>query len=83
MEAFPDAQLVKHRLGLAERFSKFIDNCAPCLRPFTGMASMVIAGVRLRWVQILPWHANYATTEKYYAHLTPEGDDGKVAKPRY
>jgi len=49
----------------------------------TFCAHMVIAGVPLRRVQILAGHADYATTEKYYAHLTPEGDDGAVAKLRY
>ncbi|MGE6331754.1 tyrosine-type recombinase/integrase [Stenotrophomonas sp. NPDC077659] len=44
---------------------------------------MVMAGVPLRRVQILASHADYVTTEKYYAHLTPEGDDGDVAKLRY
>jgi len=42
-----------------------------------------IAGVPLRRVQILAGHADYATTEKFYAHLTPEGDDGAVAKLKY
>lgn len=49
----------------------------------TFCAHMVMAGVPLRRVQILAGHADYATTEKYYAHLTPEGDDGAVAKLRY
>lgn len=44
---------------------------------------LVMAGVPLRRVQILAGHADYATTEKYYAHLTPEGDDGAVAKLKY
>lgn len=46
----------------------------------TFCAHMVIAGVPLRRVQVLAGHGDYATTEKYYAHLTPEGDDGAVAK---
>jgi integrase len=41
---------------------------------------MVIVGVPLRRVQLLAAHSDYATTEKYYAHLTPEGDDGAVAQ---
>lgn len=41
---------------------------------------MVIVGVPLRRVQLLAGHSDYATTDKYYAHLTPEGDDGAVAK---
>lgn len=49
----------------------------------TFCAHMVIAGVPLRRVQILAGHADYATTEKYYAHLTPEGDDGAVRKLRF
>lgn len=43
----------------------------------------VMAGVPLRRVQIPAGYADYATTEKYYAHLTPEDDDGAVAKLRY
>lgn len=46
----------------------------------TFCAHMVIAGVPLRRVQLLAGHSDYATTEKYYAHLTPEGDDGAVRK---
>lgn len=49
----------------------------------TFCAHMVIDGVQLRRVQFLAGHADYATTEKYYAHLTPEGDDGAVAKLTY
>ncbi len=49
----------------------------------TFCAHMVMAGVPLRCVQLLAGHADYATTEKYYAHLTPEGDDGAVAKLTY
>lgn len=45
----------------------------------TFCAHMVMAGVPLRRVQILAGHANYATTEKYYAHLTTEGDAAAVA----
>ncbi|XIF08413.1 hypothetical protein SrhCFBP13503_09280 [Stenotrophomonas rhizophila] len=41
---------------------------------------MVIVGVPLRRVQLLAGHSDYATTDKYYAHLPPEGDDGAVAK---
>lgn len=46
----------------------------------TFCAHMVIVGVPLRRVQLLAAHSDYATTEKYYAHLTPEGDDGAVAQ---
>lgn len=49
----------------------------------TFCAHMVMAGVPLRRVQLLAGHADYATTEKYYAHLTPEGDDGAVRKLRF
>ncbi|WP_411850806.1 tyrosine-type recombinase/integrase [Stenotrophomonas sp. LGBM10] len=48
----------------------------------TFCAHMVIAGVPLRRVQILAGHADYATTEKYYADLTPE-DDGAVGKLKH
>jgi len=41
-------------------------------------ANLTMAGVPLRRIQILMGHADYATTEKYYAHLTPEGSDGAV-----
>jgi integrase len=43
---------------------------------------MLIEGVPLRRVQMLAGHSHYATTEKYYAHLTTDGDDGAVAKLR-
>lgn len=46
----------------------------------TFCAHMAIAGVPLRRIQVLAGHGDYATTEKHYAHLTPEGDDGAVAK---
>ncbi len=49
----------------------------------TFCAHMVMAGVPLRRVQLLAGHADYATTEKYYAHLTPDGDDGAVAILRF
>jgi len=49
----------------------------------TFCAHMVMAGVPLRRVQVLAGHADYATTEKYYAHLTPEGDDRAVANLRF
>lgn len=49
----------------------------------TFCAHMVIAGVPLRRVQLLAGHADYATTEKYYAHLTPEGDEGAVRTLRF
>lgn len=46
----------------------------------TFCAHMVMAGVPLRRVQVLAGHADYATTEKYYAHLTPDGDDDAVGR---
>lgn len=49
----------------------------------TFCAHMVMAGVPLRRVQLLAGHADYATTEKYYAHLTPEGNDAAVAQLRF
>jgi len=49
----------------------------------TFCAHMVMGGVPLRRVQILAGHADYGTTEKYYAHLTPDWDDGAVAKLRF
>lgn len=49
----------------------------------TFCAHMVMAGVPLRRVQILAGHADYATTEKYYAHLSPEGGDRAVANLRF
>jgi len=44
----------------------------------TFWAHMAIAGVPLRRIQLLAGHADYATTEKYYFHLTPEGNDSAV-----
>ncbi|MDH0171367.1 tyrosine-type recombinase/integrase [Stenotrophomonas sp. GD04145] len=49
----------------------------------TFCAHMVMAGVPLRRVQVLAGHADYATTEKYYAHITPEGNDGAVSKLKF
>ena len=49
----------------------------------TFCAHLVTAGVPLRRVQMLAGHADYATTEKYYAHLTPDGDDHAVAKLKF
>lgn len=51
--------------------------------PHTFCAHMVIAGVPLPRVQLLAGHADYATTEKYYAHLSPEGDERAVSKLKY
>lgn len=41
-------------------------------------ANLTMAGVPLRRVQDLMGHADYATTEKYYAHLSPEGAGSAV-----
>jgi len=41
-------------------------------------ATLTMAGVPLRRIQVLMGHADYATTEKYYAHLTPNGSDKAV-----
>ncbi|NKJ21963.1 tyrosine-type recombinase/integrase [Dyella sp. SG609] len=41
-------------------------------------ATLTMAGVPLRRIQLLMGHADYATTEKYYAHLTPNGSDKAV-----
>ncbi len=49
----------------------------------TFCAHLVMAGVPLRRVQMLAGHADYATTEKYYAHLTPEGNDCAVKQLRF
>lgn len=49
----------------------------------TFCAHMVMGGVPLRRVQVLAGHADYATTEKYYAHLTPDGNDAAVGRLRY
>jgi hypothetical protein len=43
----------------------------------------VIASVPLRCVRVPAAHADYATTEKYYAHLTPEGDYGALNQLRH
>lgn len=45
----------------------------------TFCAHMVMGGLPVRRVQLLAGHADYATTEEYYAHLTPDGDDQAVA----
>jgi len=44
----------------------------------TFCAHMVMSGVPLRRVQVLAGNADYSTTEKYYAHLAPEGDTDAV-----
>ncbi|RRU17154.1 tyrosine-type recombinase/integrase [Stenotrophomonas sp. 278] len=49
----------------------------------TFCAHLVAAGVPLRRVQLLAGHADYATTEKYYAHLAPEGDESVVKSLKF
>jgi len=49
----------------------------------TFCAHLVMRGVPLRRVQLLAGHADYSTTEKYYAHLTPEGDADAVNQLRF
>lgn len=49
----------------------------------TFCAHLVLAGVPLRRIQMLAGHSDYATTEKFYAHLTPEGDDEAVRRIRF
>nr|WP_240475915.1 hypothetical protein [Xanthomonas arboricola] len=41
-----------------------------------------MAGVPLRRIQVLAGHADYSTTEKYYAHLTPHSNDEAVRNLR-
>lgn len=83
----PDPLVAVHRDTLSDWFASDakragIGGSLHRLR-HTFCAHMVMAGVPLRRVQILAGHADYATTEKFYAHLTPEGDDGAVAKLKY
>lgn len=49
----------------------------------TFCAHMVMAGVSLRRVQLLAGHANYATTEQYYAHLGNESDFDAVRRLKF
>lgn len=49
----------------------------------TFCAHMVMAGVSLRRVQLLVGHANYATTERYYAHLSNESDFDAVRRLKF
>lgn len=83
----PDPLVAVHRDTLSDWFASDakragIGGSLHRLR-HTFCAHMVMAGVPLRRVQNLAGHADYATTEKFYAHLTPEGDDGAVAKLKY
>lgn len=83
----PDPIVALHKDTVSDWFKKDSERAAigghlHRLR-HTFCAHMVMAGVPLRRVQLLAGHADYATTEKYYAHLTPDGDDLAVAKLRY
>lgn len=83
LAALPDPPVSVHKDTLSDWFASDakkakVGGSLHRLR-HTFCAHMVMAGVPLRRVQILAGHGDYATTEKYYAHLTPEGDDGAVA----
>lgn len=62
----------------AGHFAVYPIRLSPCTRTRYGhhRSSVATDAVPAR-------HADYATIAKYYAHLTPEGDDGAVAKPTY
>ncbi|HEY9126618.1 MAG TPA: tyrosine-type recombinase/integrase [Acidobacteriaceae bacterium] len=82
LEQLPHALVSVHRDTLTDWFgadakAAKIGGSLHRLRHTFG-ANLTMAGVPLRRVQILMGHSDYATTEKYYAHLTPEGDDGAV-----
>lgn len=84
LSALPDPPVSVHKDTLSDWFAADakkakVGGSLHRLR-HTFCAHMVMAGVPLRRVQVLAGHGDYATTEKYYAHLTPEGDDGAVAK---
>ncbi|MEA9558423.1 tyrosine-type recombinase/integrase [Xanthomonas nasturtii] len=49
----------------------------------TFCAHLVIAGIPLRRVQIIAGYSDYATTEKYYVHLTPEGNAAAADKIKF
>jgi len=87
LRRLPDPLVSVHKDTLSDWFTKDakdakIGGSLHRLR-HTFCAHMVINGVPLRRVQLLAGHADYATTEKYYAHLTPEGDDGAVRTLRF
>jgi integrase len=83
LAALPDPPVSVHKDTLSDWFASDakkakVGGSLHRLR-HTFCAHMVIAGVPLRRVQVLAGHGDYATTEKYYAHLTSEGDDAAVA----
>lgn len=79
----PDPLVTVHKDTLSDWFRKDVERAEigghlHRLR-HTFCAHMVMGGVPLRRVQLLAGHADYSTTEKYYAHLSPDGDDEAVA----
>lgn len=83
----PDPLVTAHKDTVSDWFKKDSELAGVGGHPHrlrhTFCAHMVMAGVPLRRVQLLAGHADYATTEKYYAHLTPEGNDAAVAQLRF
>lgn len=83
----PDPLVTAHKDTLSGWFSKDaasagIGGNLHRLR-HTFCAHLVTNGIPLRRVQLLAGHADYGTTEKYYAHLTPEGAWDAVSKLRF
>lgn len=80
----PDPMVTVHKDTVSDWFKKDSESaglagtCTGSAAPFC--AHMVMAGVPLRRVQLLAGHADYATTEKYYAHPNPDRDESAVAK---
>ncbi len=77
LAALPDPPVSVHRDTLSDSFAADarkakVGGSLHRLR-HTFCAHMVIAGVPLRRVQVLAGHGDYATTEKYSAHLTSDG----------
>ncbi|CAD7380681.1 tyrosine-type recombinase/integrase [Xanthomonas arboricola pv. juglandis] len=84
MRRLPDPLIGVHRDTISDWFSADaakagIGGNLHRLR-HTFCAHLVMAGVPLRRIQLLAGHADYTTTEKYYAHLTPAGDEHAVRK---
>ena len=83
----PDPLVRVHKDTVSEWFKKdsaFVGiGAQPHRLRHTLGAHMVMAGVPLRRVQILAGHADYATPEKYYAHLTPDGDHDTVSNLKF
>ncbi|WP_459018267.1 tyrosine-type recombinase/integrase [Stenotrophomonas sp. PSU_St142] len=83
----PDPLVTVHKDTLSDWFSKdaytaSIGGHLHRLR-HTFCAHLATSGVPLRRIQLLAGHADYATTEEYYAHLTPEGNEEAVSRLRY